>query len=278
MEVYRRDSDLIREIFSHFADAVEPISIDEAFLDVTTSSMTRNQTATRLAAELKNEIKKKTGLTASAGVAPNKFLAKVASDMRKPDGLTVVQPHEIESFLSPLAVGKIPGVGPATNQRLRHFGIRTIKDLRERSRTELVAEFGKMGLAYYRLSRGLDERPVQGRGQAKSLSTETTFSYDVRDPEELTAQLERQADELMTRLRQSGLSGTTAVLKLRYADFETVTRSRTVSLPFAQAETIVSTALDLLERTDYRERAVRLLGLGVSNLISAGAPTQLFLF
>lgn len=278
MEVYKRESQTIRRVFEEFADRVEPLSIDEAFLDVTDSTRRRGLTATRLAYEMKLAIKEATGLTASAGVAPNKFLAKVASDMDKPDGLTVVQPHQVLEFLGPLPVKRIWGVGPATATRLARLGITTVGELRMLTLEELADEFGKAGLHYYLLSRGIDERPVEERGQAKSLSTETTFSQDVRDPLELGATLREQADDVARRLERSGLLGCTVVLKLRYSDFETVTRSRTGARYHRQAQDIADSALELLEKTHYRERAVRLIGVGLSGLVDESAPLQLGLF
>ena len=278
MDVYREVSLQVREIFAEFADRVEPLSIDEAFLDVTESSEERKLTATRLAYELKRKIREQTGLTASAGVAPNKFLAKVASDMNKPDGLTVVQPHEVQSFLAPLPVKKIWGIGPATAQKFHRLGISRIGELRCLELEELISEFGKSGLHYYRLARGIDDRPVESRGQAKSLSTETTFSRDILDPLELQEKLEAQASELARRLEKSGLLGVTVVLKLRYSDFETLTRSKTGPRAHRDPATIRLAALELLEKTDYRARAVRLLGLGMSGLSSDQAPLQLLLF
>lgn len=277
MSVYQEESKKIREIFSRYGDAVQPLSIDEAFLDVTRHCARTGITATRLAFQLKEEIKSVTRLTASAGVAPNKFLAKVASDMNKPDGLTVVQPHEVDQFLGPLPVKKIWGIGPATAQKFHRMGISTIGELRCLTLEELVEEFGKSGLHYYQLSRGIDERPVETRGRAKSLSTESTFSTDVRDPLVLRQKIDNQSEELAERLEQSGLLATTVVLKLRYSDFQTVTRSRTIGLHREQ-EQIRNSALELLEKTEYAERAVRLLGVGVSGLTEEDGPLQLSLF
>lgn len=278
MDVYREVSLQLRDIFSTFSDRVEPLSIDEAFLDVTESSAKQELTATRFAYDLKLKIREETGLTASAGVAPNKFLAKVASDMNKPDGLTVVQPHEVQTFLDPLPVKKIWGIGPATAQRFHRLGISRIGELRCLELEELTSEFGKSGLHYYQLARGIDDRPVESRGQAKSLSTESTFSRDIRDPLDLQEKLEAQALELSRRLEKSSLLGVTVVLKLRYSDFETLTRSKTGIQAHRDPQTMLLAALELLEKTEYRDRAVRLLGLGMSGLSSDDAPVQLLLF
>ena len=251
MDVYREESKKVREIFGQYAEKVQPLSIDEAFLDVTRHSARTGITATKLAFQLKQDIKKTTGLTASAGVAPNKFLAKVASDMDKPDGLTVVQPHEVQQFLDPLPVKKIWGIGPATAQRFYRMGISTIGELRCLSLEELVDEFGKSGLHYHQLSRGIDERPVQVGGRAKSLSTESTFSQDVRDPLALREKIELQSEELAQRLESAGLLAATVVLKIRYSDFQTVTRSQTTTAHRDQ-QLVCDQALELLERTEYQ--------------------------
>lgn len=278
MDVYIAESRKIRDIFFQYTDKVQPLSVDEAFLDVTETSWERGMTATRLAFELKGDIFAETGLTASAGVAPNKFLAKIASDLNKPNGLTVVQPHEVQAFLDPLPVKKIWGIGPATAKRLHLLGIRQVGQLRAMSLSELSKEFGKLGLHYHQLSRGVDNRPVEWGGQAKSLSTERTFSQDIRDPLELQRHIEKQARELSARLHNSGLLGQTVVLKLRYAGFDTVTRSSTTELAHRDEQRLVRAALELLERTDYRERPVRLLGLGMTGLMDEEGPVQLHLF
>lgn len=277
MDVYAEDSRRIREIFRRYTEHVQPLSIDEAFLDLTSTSELQKTTATKLAHAIKVEIFKETGLTASAGVAPNKFVAKIASDFQKPDGLTVVQPHEVMEFLGVLPIKKMWGVGPATAKRFRRLGIRTIGELRALELSFLVEEFGKGGLHYYQLARGIDDRPVVEGGRAKSLSTETTFSQDVRDPQELQKAIDWQSKSLAKRLERGGLLATTVVLKLRYSDFETVTRSKT-GLPQRDWEMVAQIALGLLERTEYRERAVRLLGVGLSGLSADDGPQQLSLF
>lgn len=278
MERYREVSLRVKELFHQFAERVQPLSIDEAFLDVTRTSMERDTTATKLAYQLKREIAGATGLTASAGVAPNKFLAKIASDMDKPDGLTVVQPHQVQEFLDPLPVKKIWGIGPATAEKLARMGIHTIAQLRQLPLENGLDRFGKSGLHYYRLSRGLDDRPVSDSREAKSISTERTFAKDVADPLVLREQLDSQAQELVNRCERARLCASTVVLKLRYAGFDTVTRSLTFPSPSREFQALSQAALSLLERTEYREREVRLLGLGVSGLLSDDRPIQLLLF
>lgn len=278
MSVYVEVSRQIRGIFRRYTDTIQPLSIDEAFLDLTEASLLRETTATRLAFELKSDILRETNLTASAGVAPNKFLAKVASDVQKPNGLTVVQPHQIQEFLDPLPVKRIWGVGPATAERLARLEIHTIAQLRELSLERALELFGKAGLHYYQLSRGIDDRPVASRSQAKSLSTERTFSQDVADPEVLHDHLRRQADEVARSCEKSRLSGSTVVLKLRYNDFSTITRSHTLAHLTRSSEEIVRVGMELLDKTEYRSRPVRLLGIGMSSLLSDNRPIQLTLF
>lgn len=278
MDRYREVSRQVREIFHSYAERVQPLSIDEAFLEVTRTTRERGLTATRLAYDLKAEIRAETGLTASAGVAPNKFLAKVASDMNKPDGLTVVQPHQVQEFLDPLPVKRIWGIGPATTEKLARMGIHTVKQLRELPWENGLDRFGKNGLVYFRLSRGLDDRPVSDSGEPKSISTERTFLQDVADPLVLREQLIKQAQDVARRCESSRLCGSSVVLKLRYRDFETITRSQTVSRPTRDSEVLVQTALELLERTEYRDRPIRLLGVGLGGLLSDDRPVQLMLF
>ncbi len=277
-ERYREVSAQIREIFAEVTDLVEPLSIDEAFLDVTRVCQEQAKTAARLAFDLKASIARTLSLTASVGVASNKFLAKVASDIRKPDGLTVVLPEEIQEFLDPLPVRKIWGVGPATAERMRQLGIFTISDLRKLSVEEAVREFGKSGFIYYRLARGRDDRPVEARDEIKSVSTETTFSQDCKDLEELSERLKKQVENVSQRCERGELSGFTVVLKVRYGDFTTVTRSQTYLEPTRAVEVIYERALNLLEKTDYHDRPLRLLGVGLTNLVSDDRPRQLFLF
>ena len=279
METYVQVSRQIREIFGRYTSDVEPLSIDEAFLDLTQASRERQMTATRLAADIKAEILEVTGLTASAGVAPNKFLAKIASDVRKPNGLTVVLPEQVQSFLDPLPVGRIWGIGPATVERLAKLDIHTIAELRQLSLEEALSHFGKTGLLYYRLARGQDDRPVSPREQAKSLSTECTFAQNIRDPEALHEQLVKQAQEVAQSCQLARMSGTTVVLKLRYEDFSTITRSHTMTSGATRSqEEIVGIGLALLSKTEYRTRPVRLLGIGLSGLLPDDRPQQLLLF
>lgn len=278
METYVAVSREIREIFERYTSRVEPLSIDEAFLDLTETSASLGITATRLAADLRAEIFQSTGLTASAGVAPNKFLAKIASDVRKPNGLTVVVPEKVEEFLAPLPVGKVWGIGPSTVEKLAKLHIHTIAELRTLTLEQALRHFGKTGLLYYRLARGHDDRSVEPRGQAKSISTEETFAQNVRDPQELIERLAEQAEEVAQSCRQAKLSGCTVVLKLRYDDFSTITRSHTLSQPTRLPQVIFTEGVELLNKTDYQTRPVRLLGIGLSGLLHDDRPRQLSLF
>ena len=278
MDRYQEISQQVRAIFHDWTELVEPLSLDEAFLDVTESCRKHDLTATRLARRLKNEILAATGLTASAGVAATKFVAKIASDYRKPDGLTVVVPERTLEFLHPLPVSRIWGVGPKTAERLERLGILTILDLFEMELEELLRLFGKAGLAYYRLARGQDDRPVKAQRRCKSLSTERTFARDLDDEAVLRDKLLSQAQELQERLRRRGYKGSTVVLKLRYGDFTTITRSHTLSAPTDRAEVLFEEVMELLKKTEFPQRAVRLAGLGLSGLIHPHDPVQLTLF
>lgn len=277
MEVYKDVSLQIRELFWALTDLVEPLSLDEAFLDVSKTCHENQVTATRVAYQLKQDIKKTTGLTASAGVGPNKFVAKVASDYRKPDGLTVVPPDQVTEFLHPLSIKRVWGIGPVTAHRLNELGIHTIADLHAQSLERLVELFGKAGLSYHQLARGQDNRAVTPHREPKSVSQETTFSNDVSDPTELHAAIGNQAERVAHRLARANLQGTTVTLKLRYDDFTTITRSHTAGLT-DQAEEIAAQALSLLEKTEFPQRRVRLVGVGVSGLLHNDRPIQLRLF
>lgn len=241
-------------------DLVEPLSVDEAYLDVT-----RNRWdipfASRVARELKRQIREATGLTASAGVAPNKFLAKIASGWRKPDGLTVISPERVEGFLQALPVDALWGVGPVTAARLRSLGVQRVVDLRTFDPLRLQQELGGFAQCLRRLADGDDPRPVVPDRAAKSASSETTYERDLQDLPTIRAELERLARETAGWLERKRLAGRTITIKVRYADFTTVTRSHTLSRPTTDADVIGSWALELLHRTQAGRRPVRLLGV-----------------
>jgi len=262
-DAYVQVSRQVRQIFLDSTDLVEPLSLDEAFLDVTENKQL-NPSATRLAQIIRQRIFAETGLTASAGVSYNKFLAKVASDVNKPNGLTLVTPEQAPDFIATLPVRRFNGVGRVTEKRMQRLGILTGADLRSRTLEELSHHFGSSGLYYYQIARGIDERPVVPNRLRKSLGKEITLAEDLADPAQMLTILGRQADQLATLLRQSDTAAHCLTLKVRYADFETLTRSRTLMSPLENAEEMMALVEELLAKTDAGQRAVRLLGLSVS--------------
>ncbi len=277
-ERYREVSGQIMKIFRNYAKKIEPLSIDEAFLDVT-ENIKKIPSATWTACAIRKHIYDHTGLTASAGVSCNKFLAKVASDMNKPDGLTVITPEQALPFIHRLPIRKFYGVGRVTEQRMLAMGIRTGADLLHYSRDELVNHFGKSGLFFYDIVRGRDQRPVCARRGRKSMGSETTLKEDIADREEMLAVLVRIAAGVAVSLAEKKLAAKTIILKIRYSDFVTVTRSRTVSTPLTTREEIMLLLPRLLASTKAGIKKVRLLGITVTNLQSREqqTPRQLLL-
>jgi DNA polymerase-4 len=241
------------------------LSLDEAYLDVTANKQGL-ATATQTAKAIRDDIFAETGLTASAGVAANKFLAKVATEINKPNGQTVILPEQVAEFLFRLPVGKIFGVGPVTERRLKNMGIETAGDLQRLSVAELTGEFGKLGQWYYDIARGIDERPVSPDRERKSVSAEETFAEDYADLNWLRGHLMRIAERVAERLRKNELKGRTIVVKVKYDDFQQVTRSRTLAAAVDDLDTLIRVGCELLRETEAGERRVRLLGLGVSGL------------
>jgi DNA polymerase-4 len=260
---YRRVSGQLHEIFREYTDLVEPVAFDEAYLDVTYNKQ-HIPFGHRAARMLKGQIRRQLQLTASAGVAPNKFLAKIASDLQKPDGLVVVMPDQVQEFLRPLPVEKIPGVGQVTRQHLLEWGVGTIGELAALPLVDLVRRFGKRGAYLWELAQGRDDSPVDPAWEPQQLSQETTFAADVYEREEMRAALKELAEELGGRLRRRQLRGRSVTLKVRYPDFQTITRSQTQHGYLDQGEAILERAMELLERTEAEARGVRLLGVGVS--------------
>lgn len=261
---YRAVSRQVREIFKHHTDLIEPLSLDEAYLDVTINK-TGLPTATRVAQSIREQIRTDLSLTASAGVAPNKFLAKIASDWRKPDGLFVIQPKDVGTFLPPLPVGRIPGVGKVTEGRLEKLGVRIVGDLQRFSLADLESAFGRYGLRLYQLARGIDENPVIPDRPTQSVSAEDTFPEDVSLSE--TEPLIRiLAEKAWTASRKEPRTARTVVLKLKTREFKILTRSLTPPTPPASCEEFTQIALSLRERVNRDPRQLyRLVGVGLSN-------------
>ena len=265
MQHYAEVSEQLREIFDRFTPLVEPLSLDEAFLDVTGSEAIYGPSI-EIGRQIKAAIRSELDLIASVGVAPNKFLAKVASDLEKPAGFVVVDPDRIQDFLDPLPVNRLWGVGKVTGEVLARLGIRTIHDVRSLSEDLLTEQLGEHGQQLWRLAHGLDERPVVPHRQAKSISHETTFAVDIESHDIQRAWVVELAEQVAWRLRRSGLSGRTVQLKVRFSDFRTVTRAKTLANATNVTAEIADAALDLLtDRIGTAERqAIRLLGVGVS--------------
>jgi len=264
-EVYREVSQQIREVFFQYTDKVEPLSLDEAYLDVTENHINL-PSATLIAQRIRKQIKEKTRLTASAGVAHNKFLAKVASDLDKPDGLSVILPEDAEEFLEKLPIGEFYGIGDATESKMKSLGIYTGKDLKEWPEIDLVEKFGKTGRYYYRIVRGIDKREVKTHRIRKSIGKERTFSEDIDDLSWIHTFLKELAVKIAKSMKNKQAAGKTVTLKVRYDDFETITRSTSFTHYIDDAKDIGETAISLLEETQVGDRKVRLLGITLSNL------------
>ncbi len=262
--VYKEVSAAMHAIFHEYTDLIEPISLDEAFLDVTQNKKDM-ELAVDIAREIKVKIREQLHLTASAGVSYNKFLAKIASDQRKPDGLTVIHPDRAQSFIDTLRIEKFWGVGPRTAEQMHRLGIFTGKDLRSKSQAYLAERFGKMGAILYGFARGIDPRPVVTEWKRKSVSCEHTFEHDLSDWEALDERLHVCADDLARRLTRADFHGQTLTLKVKFFDFNIITRSLTLAATIpADAAVLLPLARRLLHEANPALRPVRLLGLGVS--------------
>lgn len=264
-EVYREVSRQIQAIFADYTDLVEPLSLDEAYLDVTENHQ-GIVTATEVARTIRARIREETGLTASAGVSYNKFIAKLASDHNKPDGLCVVRPEQGLAFIARLAVGRFHGVGPVTAKRMEKLGIHSGADLRRCSREFLAQQFGKSGDYFYLAARAIDHRPVRADRVRKSIGSENTFFQDLFSHEDLAAALTEASETVARHASRTGKSGRTVSIKLRYADFRTLTRARTLPTPVADAARITEVALALLAPLEPVQQGVRLLGVTLSSL------------
>lgn len=263
-EVYHEVSSQMHEIFHDYTDIIEPISMDEAFLDVTENKK-GIELAMDIAKEIKEKIRERLHLTASAGVSYCKFLAKIASDYRKPDGLTVIHPFRAQEFIDQLDIKDFWGVGKATAEKMHALGIANGAQLREASLLMLTREFGKIGKMFYNFARGIDERPVVSLRIRKSVGCETTFLHDTSDSDELHRLLEDAIEELHRRVESEDFHGYTLTLKLRFHDFRSITRSMTQEDELYSIEAIRPVAQELLDSVDYSENPIRLLGLSVSN-------------
>lgn len=274
-DAYRQASDQIRAIFQAYSDAVEPLSLDEAYLDVTASCGDR--TATALASEIRARIFEETQLTASAGISYNKFLAKMASDMRKPNGQFVVPPEHGRAFVAQLPIGKFYGVGQATESKMQALGIHNGADLARWQLPALQKHFGKWSQFLYDIARGVDHRAVDAGGERKSIGAETTFAQNLKDPNAMLDALSGLADRVCAALAKRKLQAGTVTLKARYPDFETVTRQCRAAPPVTAAGDLQRYLEPLLARTQASEKSVRLLGLSLSALedIESRQPRQL---
>ena len=270
---YAELSQLIFAIFDRFTPLVEPLSIDEAFLDVTGCRRLLGE-GPQIAAAVKKAVRDETGLTASLGVAPNKFLAKLASDMDKPDGLTVIRPQDIDRVLPPLPVRRLWGIGQVTAEKLGKIGVRTIGDLRGQSMAWLERQFGSEAQRYFDLARGIDTRPVVPDGEAKSIGHEQTFEVNVADGDEVRRVLLDQVEQVARRLRKSGLYSRGISLKIRYGDFQTISRSQTFESPTDATAELWQAARGLFDHWPFEP--VRLIGVAAERLSKAQGQMPLF--
>lgn len=264
-EAYREASTTIRRIFAQYTDIFEPLSLDEAYLDVSDSSHCHGS-ATLIAKAIKQAIWQQTCLTASAGVSYNKFLAKIASDINKPNGLYLITPEQGATFVETLPVGRFHGIGKATEKRMHELGIYTGLDLKRWSKPALQLHFGKAGLHYYQIARGVDERPVNPQRERKSVGVETTFAEDITDAAQILAHLQQLLAEALLKLEEKRLTAYTVTVKIKYQNFVQITRSRTLSSPLNRQTPVDNLLLELLKNTGIGERKIRLLGVTLSSL------------
>ncbi|RPD42045.1 DNA polymerase IV [Chitinophaga barathri] len=275
---YREVSQHVREIFRRYTDLIEPLSLDEAYLDVTEDKLNIGS-AIAIAQQIKQAIRDELRLTASAGVSVNKFVAKIASDMQKPDGLTFIAPSQVESFMENLPVEKFFGVGKVTADKMKRMNLHTGADLKKLTENDLVQHFGKTGRFYFKIVRGQDDRPVQPHRETKSVGAEDTFPHDLTTLEEMYPELDKIALTVANRLQKHQLKGKTVTLKIKYSDFRQITRNQSLPHGINDLETIVVTARQLLVKTDPADVRIRLLGITLSNFGEEKPETgQLSLF
>lgn len=276
MRKYSQVSDKVFAVLEKFTPDIEPISIDEAFMDITGSWHLFGRSPVEVCKKIKEEIKKTTGLTASIGLAPNMMTAKIASDLNKPDGLTVVTEKELLSFLHPLPVEKLWGVGEKTKATFEKLGIKTIGDLAKRVKDELTRLFGENGRHVWELANGIDPREVETSDEVKSIGNESTFEEDVRDKNKVLNELMYLSEKVSRRMRRAGLKGRTVTLKIRFSDFSTFTRALTLGSFTNFVDDIYKISADNLGKFDLDQKAVRLVGVRVTNLLPSSVKTDLF--
>lgn len=264
-EVYKYVSQQIREIFAEYTSMIEPLSLDEAYLDVT-ENLKGIASATQIAQEIKDKIKQKTLLTASAGVSYNKFLAKLASDYKKPDGLFVIKPNQGEKFVEALEVGQFHGIGKITAEKMNKMGIFSGMDLRQYPEEFLVKNFGKSGRYYFNIARGIDNRPVESDRIRKSVGSENTFNQDLSTRAEIEAGLEPLIVDVWRYTERTQIFGRTVGLKVKYEDFHQITRSKTTLSPIMDKTSFERICFELLEQIFPIPKGIRLLGISLSNL------------
>lgn len=273
---YKAVSQAVRAIFERHTDAIEPLSLDEAYLDVTENKLNL-PTATLVAKTIRQQIREELSLTASAGVAPNKFLAKIASDWKKPNGQFVIQPHEVQAFLLPLPIGRIPGVGKVTETRMAQIGIKTVGDIYAMEMPTLEEHFGRYGSRLYELARGIDHNPVISNRVRKQISAENTFPDDL-PLEQCEVHIRHLAEKVWAASRDNARGGKTVGLKLKTKEFTSLTRSLTSAVPVSSCEEFVTVALNLCRRVDLGpQQLFRLVGVGLSNFQDdVDSPSPLF--
>lgn len=281
-DVYKEVSRRVREIFHRYTDIIEPLSLDEAYLDVTEDKQGIGS-AIDIATLIKKAIKEELQLTASAGVSINKFVAKIASDLKKPDGLTFIGPSKVESFVEALAIEKFYGVGKVTAEKMKSMNIHTGADLKKLTERELTQHFGKAGKFYYQIVRGIDDRPVEPNQETKSIGAEDTFPEDLTTLEEMDRELEKIAPVVHERLLKHQLKARTVTIKIKYYDFKIITRSKSFTEPVNDLQLIADTAKELMAATETEEVRIRLLGISLSNfgekvMTRKNSPGQLPLF
>ncbi|MBL6985901.1 MAG: DNA polymerase IV [Methylobacter sp.] len=272
-EAYQQASTAIRKIFADYTDLFEPLSLDEAYLDVSNSCLHQGS-ATLIAKAIKEAIKQETRLIASAGVSYNKFLAKIASDINKPDGLYLITPTQGADFVEQLAIEKFHGVGKATSLKMQALGIKTGKDLKQLPLEMLQHYFGKAGLHYYGISRGIDNRPVSNYRIRKSIGVEVTFQQDIKIKQEVLTHLQSLLEKALRKVAEKQLVAHTLTIKIKYHDFVQITRSRTLPHIITAATAISTTLEDLIKNTDIGRRNVRLLGITLSSLENKSRQTH----